>query len=59
MDLQFYTSVAKGLNLKVKNFLGLILATVEATRDKLERGPFVPSILNRISIRRLVTDDNN
>ena len=31
MDLQFYTSAAKGLKLKVRKFLGLILTFVEVT----------------------------
>ena len=49
-DLKFYTSVLKGLKLKVKNFLGLIRTFVEVTGEKLEgRGEGCPSaILNRV-----------
>ena len=35
MDLKFYTSVAKGLKLKVRKFLGLIPLFVEVTEEKL------------------------
>ena len=33
MTLQFHTSVAKGLKLKVGMFVGLILTFVEVTRE--------------------------
>ena len=34
-NLKFYTSVTKGLKLKVRNFPGLIRTFVEVTREKL------------------------
>ena len=47
MTLKFYTSVEKGLNLKVKRFCGLIPMFVELTGEKLVRGGggFAPPIL--------------
>ena len=49
MVLEFYASVAKGLKLKVRKFLGLIPTFVEVTREKLVGGPFLPPpILNRV-----------
>ena len=36
--LKFYTSVARGLKVKVTQFLGLILALVEVTGERLVRG---------------------
>ena len=47
MALKFYTSVAKGLRLKVRNFWGLILTFVEVTGEKLVGGAFLPPILYR------------
>ena len=41
-NLKFYTSVAKGLKLKVKKFWGLISTFVEVTGEKLVGGPFCP-----------------
>ena len=38
MTLKFYTSVEKGLNLKVKRFCGLIPMFAELTGEKLVRG---------------------
>ena len=35
MNLKFYTSVAKGLKLKVRKFWGLIATFVEVTEEKL------------------------
>ena len=35
MNLQFYTSVAKGLKLKVRKFWGLIPTFTEVTEEKL------------------------
>ena len=48
--LKFYTSVAKGLKLKVRKFWGLIPTFVEVTGEKLVGGPFCPTlfILNRV-----------
>ena len=37
MALKLYTSVAKGLKLKVRKFQGLIPTSVEVTGEKLER----------------------
>ena len=37
-NLKFYTSVAKGLNLKFKQFCGLITMFVEVTEEKLVKG---------------------
>ena len=50
MNLKFYTSVAKGLKLKVRMFWGLIPKFVEVTGRKLVEGtPFwLPPILNRV-----------
>ena len=45
MALRFYTSVGKGVKLKVKEFLGLASACVEVTREKLVEGPSCPSII--------------
>ena len=40
MAFTFYTNVAKGLELKVRKFWGLIRTFVEATREKLVGGLF-------------------
>ena len=52
MALKFYTNVAKGLNLKVRKFLGLILAFAEVKREELVGGAFLPPapspIMNRV-----------
>ena len=47
---KFYTSVSKGLALKVRKFCGLIFTFREVTGEKLVRGPFYTStpILNRV-----------
>ena len=42
MSLKFYTSVAKGLKLKIRKFLGLVPAFVEVTGEKLAGGLFAP-----------------
>ena len=47
MSLRFYTSVAKGLKLKVRKFWGLIRTFVEVTGGKLVGSLFAP-ILNRV-----------
>ena len=48
--MKFYTSVAKGLKLKVRKFWGLIPMFVEVTEEKLVGGFFAPPpILNRVS----------
>ena len=48
MALDFYTSVAKGLKLKVKKFLGLIPTFAKVTEEKLAGGAFCSHILNRV-----------
>ena len=40
--LKFYTSLSKGLKLKVRKFWGLIATFVEVTEEKLVGGPFWP-----------------
>ena len=49
MALKFYSSLAKGLKLKVRAFQGLILTFVESTGEKLAGGLFVTLILNRFN----------
>ena len=58
-NLKFYTSLSKGLKLKVRKFWGLIPTFVEVTGEKLVvvgiggRGggvPFCPPILNRVNV---------
>ena len=55
-NLKVYTSVAKGLKLKVRKFLGLIPTFVEVTAEELVRGPFCSpppsSILN--SVKKII-----
>ena len=41
-NLKFYTSVAKGLKLKVRKFLGLISTFAEVAAEKLVVGSFCP-----------------
>ena len=49
-NLTFYTSLSKGLKLKVRKFLGLISTFVEVTGEKLVGGFFgPPPILNRVN----------
>ena len=50
--MEFYTSVAKGLKLKVSKFCGLIYTFVEVAGEKLVWGRvgfFSPPILNRVN----------
>ena len=42
-SLKFYTSMEKGLKLKVRKFLGLIPTSVEVTGEKLVEGTLFPS----------------
>ena len=52
-NLQFYTSVAKGLKLKVRKFWGLIRTFVEVTGGKLVgRGEGGAKILNRVKVKK-------
>ena len=63
MALKFYTSVTKGLKLKVAKFCWLIPTFVEVTGDKLVRGLFAappPPFwigLRRFEIRRACVQD--
>ena len=52
MNLKFYTSLSKGLKLRLKQFWGLILTFVEVTGENLVGGAFLPThpILNRVNI---------
>ena len=45
MSFKCYTSVAKGLKLKFRKFLGRIPTFVEVTEEKLLGGPFWPPSL--------------
>ena len=58
MNLKFYTSVAKGLKLRLKTFWRLIPKFAEVTRDKLVEGEFCapasPQHLNRVNLRPLM-----
>ena len=42
MALKFYTSLAKGLELKVRKSWGFIPTFTELTGEKLVRGTFLP-----------------
>ena len=44
MALKFYSSVAKGLKLKVRKLCELIPTFVEVTGEKLVRGPLLATI---------------
>ena len=51
MALKFYTSMAKGLQVKVRKFWGLIPTFVEVTEEKLVGGAFcLFPILNRVKV---------
>ena len=52
MPWKFYTSVTKGLKLKVRKFQGPVLTFVEVTRGKTGRGHFWHGwpILNRVKV---------
>ena len=55
MALKFYTSVAKGLKLKVRKFWWLIPTFVEVTGEKLVGWAFfTPIILNIVKIQALL-----
>ena len=47
-NLKFYTSMAKGLKLKVRKFWGPIPTFVEVKGEKLVGGLFASPILNRV-----------
>ena len=52
-NLIFYTSVAKGLKLKVRKLWSLTPTFVEVTGEKLVEGLFgTPPILNRVNLRK-------
>ena len=42
VTLNYYTSVAKGLKLRVRKFLGLTLTFAEVTGENVVGGLFVP-----------------
>ena len=52
--LKSYTSVAKGLKLKVRKFWGLIPTFVEVTGEKLVGGVCPPPFLNRVDAAELL-----
>ena len=54
MALKFYTSVAKGLKLKVRKFLGVIPKFVEVTGEKLVRRAFMSPPTPWIGLRYFV-----
>ena len=45
INLKFYTSLPKGLKLKVRKFLGLILTFVEVTGEKLKNLEWVKNLV--------------
>ena len=49
-SLKLFTSVPKGLKIKVTKFLELIPTFVEVTGEKLVGGAFLSPILNRVKI---------
>ena len=53
-NLKLYTSVTKGLKLKVRKFWRLNPTFVEVTGEKLIGGFFGPSSLNRVKITILI-----
>ena len=50
LNLNFYTSVAKGLKLKVRKFLGLILTFVEVPGEKLVDPPNLNRVKTPIAV---------
>ena len=55
MNLKFYTSLAKGLKLKVRKFYGLVPTFVKVTGEKpvwsdVFCPPLPPEILNRVKV---------
>ena len=52
--LRFYTSVAKGLELKVRKFWGLIFTFLEVTGGKTSSGGnFLPPIMNMVNFEHI------
>ena len=51
MNWNFYTSVAKGLKLKVRKFFGLVPMFVEVTGEKTAGDFWLPSILNSVNMQ--------
>ena len=50
-NLKFYTSLSKGLKIKIWKFWGLLLTFVEVTGEKMVGGTFCPPpILNRVKV---------
>ena len=58
-NLKLYTGVTKGLKLKAKMFLGLILTSVEVTAEKLVRGAFLSPVLILNKVKQKVTSKDN
>ena len=56
MALKFYTSLEKGLKVKVRMFWGLSPTFVEVTGEKLVGGIFAPPILTRVNFVSLNTE---
>ena len=56
--VKFYTSVAKGLKLKVRKFWALFPTFVEVTGGKLVGGLFWYPILNRVRVKKEVMNDD-
>ena len=63
-NLKFYTSLSKGLKLKVRKFWGLIPTFVEVTGENLVRGPFchppppLPSWIGAFGQKKWVFDNH-
>ena len=54
MTLKFYSTVTKRLKLKVRKFLGATSNVCRSYRGKTGRGPFRPSILNRVNKKYVI-----
>ena len=56
ITLKFYTSVVKGLKLKIRNFWGISPAFVEVAGEKLVVGDLCdPPILNRVKPNKKIS----
>ena len=58
-NLKFYTSVSKGLKLKVRKFWELIPTFVEVTGEKLVGVPFCPRIGPPIRVKETLDRGNS
>ena len=54
MTLKFYTSVEKGLKLKIRKIWGLISTVVEVIGEKTGREAFSPRVLNQFGCTGLL-----